>query len=295
MTRFNMFYRRGGSPRLTSPVRLAAIAGALSALIAVALSGCGGKTVAPKALVPLTLKSQAVGGNAVRALAPAAPTALAGAASTQDVEVTFTRALLVIRDVRFKLDDGIADGDSLGDDDLGEAAADGDSVDSDEGDGDGGGMVLFRGPFVVDLVAHQSAALDTELVPPGDYRRVQGHLRALHEGDPGAGGDLSFLVGSTVFLEGTIAGDGGGPFTYQARIDDEFQIRGQFTVAASTPATGFLTFDLSKWLVDREGRFLDPRIADNDQAIRSAIRHSIKVWMDRDHNGELDDADRGGE
>ena len=50
-----------------------------------------------------------------------------------------------------------------------------------------------------------------------------------------------------------------------------------------------MTFDVSKWLRDRDGHFLDPRDETNDLAIKSAIRHSIKVGMDDDHDGEMDD------
>ncbi|HKW50586.1 MAG TPA: hypothetical protein VJQ53_02540, partial [Candidatus Eisenbacteria bacterium] len=100
---------------------------------------------------------------------------------------------------------------------------------------------------------------------------------------------FDFLVGSTVYLTGTVDGEGGGPFTYQARIDNEFQIRGKFTVQTGTPATAFIVFDLSTWLRGRDGAFLDPRLPENDEAIRSAIRHSVKAGMDRDHDGEIDD------
>jgi hypothetical protein len=150
-------------------------------------------------------------------------------------------------------------------------------------------MIIFRGPFVIDLLSHASEELDTKMVPAGVYRRVQGHLRALHAGDGVATAELASMVGSTVWLEGTIGGEGGGPFSFLARIDNEFQIRGAFTVEAETPATGFITFDLSKWLQDRDGHFLDPRSAENLNAIKSAIRHSIKVCMDEDHDGEMDD------
>ncbi|HYR68453.1 MAG TPA: hypothetical protein VER77_01100, partial [Candidatus Dormibacteraeota bacterium] len=74
-----------------------------------------------------------------------------------------------------------------------------------------------------------------------------------------------------------------------ARIDNEFQIRGKFTVQADTPATAFIVFDVSQWLRGRDGAFLDPRVLENDRAIRSAIRHAIKVGMDKDHDGHIDD------
>jgi len=255
-------------------------------------TGCGKRISAPAKMVPLTLKTQATGSSMVRALR-AASLALADSDSSH-VDVTFTRALLVVRDVRFKSSLGDSEGEGpdneFENDSLGEAENDSldeaEGGDSLHGEQDG---VLFRGPFVLDLLSHHADVLDTKLVPPGLYEKVQGHLQALKEGDAAATPDLSFLIGSTIYLEGTIAGDGGGSFTYKARIDDEFVIHGDFTVQSDTPATAFLVFNLDGLLVDHEGRFLDPRDPANDQAIRSAIRHAIKIGEDRNHDGEVDD------
>lgn len=242
---------------------------ALLALVLV-LAGCGKRaTTAPAKLVTLTLKGGGTGVVSVTAL-KAGSLALAGSDAAH-LDVTFTRALLVVRDVRFKTSaESEGEHDST-DTDAGTlgvfafASADTGTVETEQ-EGDEG-MIVFRGPFVIDLLAHHAADLDAKLVPPGLYRRVQGHLQPLHSGDAAATPDLSFLIGSTAFLEGTISGEGGGPFTYKAWIDDEFQIGGAFTVQADTPATAFITFDLSRWLVDREGRFLDPRNPDTNRSI----------------------------
>ena len=249
--------------------------------------GCGKQSTAPSGLVPMTLEAGGTGASTVRALRTAG-LALSDTDTTH-VNVTFTRALLVVRDVRFKTSQ---DGDDENDttdvernDPVGHAEADSEQQDQHE---DG---IVFRGPFVIDLLSHHADSLDTKLVPPGLYERIQGHLQALHEGDAAATPNLAFLIGSTVDLEGTIAGNGGGPFTFKTRLDDEFQIRGAFTVQTGTPATAFLVFDPSRWLVDREGRFLDPRNPDNAQAIESAIRHAINFGADNDHDGEMDEVE----
>jgi len=255
--------------------------------ICLGATGCGRSVTAPGRLAPLTLEAGSTGANTVRALDAA--TLAVSDTDTTHVTVTFTRALLVVRDVRFLTsEEGEGENDSTeveGQDAarIGLAASDSEpSEDNEEG-------IVFRGPFVIDLLSHHADSLDTKLVPPGLYERIQGHLQALHEGDVAATPDLAFLIGSTVDLEGIISGDGGGPFTFKARIDDEFQIRGAFTVQSATPATAFLVFDLNRWLVDSEGRFLDPRNPDNAQAIESAIRHAIKFGTDNDHNGEMDE------
>src|SRR2546426_3050631 len=227
--------------------------GILIAVLLVA-AGCGGRVSAPAKMVPLTLKSEATGAATVRALR-AASLAVSDSDSSH-VDVTFTRALLVVRDVRFhsSLEDSEGDVEETeaDEDTLGDVEHETDSTDA----GEGG--IVFRGPFVVDLLSHHAGILDTKLVPPSLYNKAQRHLQALHEGDAAATPDLNFLIGSTVFLEGTISGEGGGAFTFQARIDDEFVIHSALTVASDTPATAFLVFDLDHMLVDREGRFLDP-------------------------------------
>jgi len=249
--------------------------------------GCGDKATNPTNPVPLTLAARGIGG-ASHHLAPSTlGVSSAAPAVAADVRVTYATALLVVRDVRFVLsesstDDGSGATDSMG---MGEPAG---AFDDDAG------QIRFDGPFVIDLLSGQAERLGTQMVMPGDYRRVQGHLRSLRSGDEDASTHAG-LVDYTVLLEGTIGGEGGGDFSYRARIDNEFQIRGSFAVEAETPATAFVAFDLSRWLTDGGGWFLDPRDAENDQAIKSAIRHSIKVGMDDDHDGEMDDQEMSGE
>ena len=276
----------------TRSLRVAALAAGVIALVA--LAGCGTEPTSPKQnLVPLTLAAQGASASSVRLPAPVASTP-PGTADEAPVEVTFTKALLVVRDVRFVLpdDDSPEDTTDTGGDPslLALGGADTDTIPDDDEDG---GQVRFHGPFVIDLLAHAAQELDTQLVPAGDYHRVQGHLQALHAGDKGATPDLASLVGSTVWIEGTIGGEGDGAFSFLTRIDTEFQIRGRFTVQADSPATGFITFDVSKWLRGRDGRFLDPRVEENANAIKIAIKHSVKVGMDDDHDGEMDDDLRG--
>jgi hypothetical protein len=251
------------------------VAGILGQLIVV---GCSKTSTSPVRPVPMALVAQRTGTASPRYVTAGAPSLLSGTAQGDTIPVTFTRALLVVRDVRFVFPDA-ADDDPADTLDVG----------SGENDGEGGGQARFRGPFVIDLLSGSAARLDTIMVLPGDYARVQGHLQALREGDEDAASHAD-LVGSTVWLEGTIEGDGGGPFSFLARIDNEFQIRGAFHVAEATMATAFVAFDLARWLEDRDGHFLDPRVAENEQAIKSAIRHGIKVGMDDDHDGEMDDA-----
>ena len=262
--------------------RLTLIGAAVMVGMVASLTGCGDKSTSPIRSVPLTLTAQGIGGSTARYLAPTGSPLTASSAATDTIPVTFTKALLVVRDVRLVFPEALDDSDGRTDS-LGAT----DSLDMGD-DEDVQGQVRFRGPFVIDLLSGHAARLDTLMVQPGDYARVQGHLQPLRQGDADAA-DFPGLVGSTVWIEGTIDGEGGGPFSFLARIDNEFQIRGRFNVAAETPATAFVSFDLTKWLSDSNGHFLDPRVPENEQAIKRAIRHSIKVGMDDDHDGSMDD------
>jgi len=269
-------------PRLAPAARLV-LAVALVALAA----GCGDKVTSPTQPVPLTLAARGIGGASQQFTGATTTLSAAAPAISAEIPVTYTTALLVVRDVRFVLSESM-EGDGGATDTLGM----GEMAGALEGDDDG--QVRFRGPFVIDLLSNHAERLDTQMVMPGDYRRVQGHLQSLRSGDEDAAAHEA-LVGYTVLLEGTIDGEGGGDFSYLARIDNEFQIRGSFTVEAETPATAFVAFDLSTWLTGRDGQFLDPRDVANDQAIKSAIRHSIKIGMDDDHDGEMDEQEMSGE
>jgi hypothetical protein len=276
------------------PVRLGRLAVSLLLipLALISIQGCGGSnTTGPARLVPLTLKAAGTGapGTGARAAALAGTFEPMLTATGDTIPVTFTSAYLVVRDVRFKIaDGGPTDTTGMGDESDTTGVGETDSTDDDAGEPDSAGMIRFNGPFAIDLLTSTSQTLDTEMVPPGVYRRVQGHLAALSGGTTVAD-SFPFLVGATVYLEGTVDGEGGGPFTYKARIDDEFMIRGAFTVDADTPATAFIVFDVSHWLVGPDGQFLDPRIPDNDKWIQWSIRHSIKACMDDNHDGEVDD------
>ena len=272
---------------------------ACAALCLIFAAGCGINK--PSSNVPLTLR--AGGAMAVRTA-----TSLTSIGTTMmgsgcdSVPVTYTKVLLVVRSVQFNLAENEADDDSAGDDDGGDhdivlhkgngvlGGDDGEDGDDDD-HGDHAVAVTFTGPFVVDLLTHTADSLDTQLVPPGNYRSTTGRISPLQAGDWNAP-QFEFLVGSTVYLQGTVNGEGGGEFTYKAAIEHRFKIKGNFTVSTGTPATAFLVFDTSQWLCGN-GRFLDPRDPANDAAIQQAIIRSIRVGMDDNHDGKCDDRTHG--
>ena len=278
----------------------------LCAALGIAFAPSCGKVNGPSKGVPMTLRAGGTGSSVNSMMAMG----IMHGSGCDSIPVTYSQVLLVVRDVRFRLaetepDDSMDVADDMddlnaGSDNLvasldGHGHGDGDG-DDDHGDGehhgDGDEQVVFKGPFVVDLLTHTADSLDTQLVQPGDYRSVKGHIAPLKTDDWNAN-DFTFLVGSTVFIQGTVTGDGGGAFTYQATIRHPFKIKGNFTVETATPATAFLVFDTTQWLCSSHGTFLDPRDPANDFAIRRAIIRSLKIGMDDNHDGRCNDRMHG--
>jgi hypothetical protein len=248
-------------------------------------AGCGHNMTGPRDRVPMTLRAVAAG-----------PGMAARSARAADDTVNYTQVLLVVREVRFRLADTTRSGEGEGGEDNIRPAAfthlAGDPMGGHEGDDDHIESVAFRGPFVVDLLAQSAESLDTELVPPGTYHSAQGSIGPLKASDWNAS-KFTFLIGSTVYLKGTVKGEGGGDFTYLAPISHTFTIPGPFVVQSNTPATAFLTFDTSRWLRSPTGAFLDPRDPANSAAIQQAIIQSIRAGMDDNHDGRCDDRTHG--
>ena len=296
---------------LTRPIRSVVLAAACLIVAA----GCGtdstkNSTGPGNGTVPMTLKAVGIGAASGSGSPLSSRSLGASFASTSDdtIPVTFTKALLVVHDVRFRMissgetDSTGGETDSTGTGENNPNARDdayamqmeghGWGHHGDDGDKDSVVTIRFVGPFVVDLLTQTADSLDTQMVEPGTYRNTAGHLRPLLADDWNAS-SFEYLIGGTVYLQGTVDGPGGDTFTYRARFYHVFKIKGEFVVETSTPATAFLTFDISQWLRGANGRFLDPRDGENGLPIRQAIIRSLRMGMDRNHNGRCDDGTHG--
>jgi hypothetical protein len=261
--------------RRVAPVFFAVLALGVGLVVA----GCGSDNATGPKMVPLNVKAE--GAGALTSPRAFISNMAAAAVADTDTMVTYTRALLSVRDIRFVMSD-VDEGD-----DTDTTGTPEDSTDFDS-DHENAGQIRYRGPFVIDLLAGGAQDLGTQMVPAGNYHHVMGHLQKLV-----GGGDLAntypALVGATVLLEGDIHGDGGGHFVFESRIDTEFIIHGSFQVAGDTPVTSFVVFDMSEFLRGNGGVFLDPRDPANENAIRVAIKHAVKTGIDADHDGEPDE------
>lgn len=155
----------------------------------------------------------------------------------------------------------------------------------------GGGDEVKIGPFGVSVSGsspiHQ--VFDTS-VPPGDYRELKVVIATVNAGEAGSDATLQALakLPASIAVDGTVAGTGGGDFTFTTTMELEQERNGTFTVKSGMSGTSNVTLDVdpSGWFVGPGGTSLDPRDPVNRGQILANIRASIRAFPDDDENGE---------
>jgi len=169
----------------------------------------------------------------------------------------------------------------------------------------GGGAEVKVGPFGISVSGsspiHQ--VFDTS-VPAGDYRELKLVVDTVNASEAGSDATLLALAGlhASIAVDGTVSGDGGGPFTFTTPMEVDQERNGTFTVGSGSAATSNVTLDVdpSGWFLAPDGSSLDPRDPVNRGQILANIRASIRAFPDDDENGEdeeeceCEDHDLGG-
>lgn len=157
-------------------------------------------------------------------------------------------------------------------------------------------------PIVLDLqVTSALQNIFVGILPDGSYRRIRFRVHRIEEEDlrnvpPAqrpvyddflAGDRHSIIAEGMVFSGGSAAGES---FVYRSRIDEEqeHEFAAALTLSGGSPATVTMTLDTGTWFADGSGGLLDPRIAENGNAIDDKIKASIDVFEDNDRNGRDD-------
>jgi hypothetical protein len=153
--------------------------------------------------------------------------------------------------------------------------------------------INFMGPFVVILNDTTPINLGDRFVPPGVYDGIEFKLHKLRTEDQSEHPIPDSLRTYSLVVTGNVkVGATWKPFVYKSDIDEEFKVKGQFTVTSQTSLVPFsLTFDLGTWFREGgqpSGLILDPTDPLNYDAIRHAIKSSIEGQT---HGGEDHDAD----
>lgn len=151
------------------------------------------------------------------------------------------------------------------------------------------------GPFLIDLplTAGVTPALSLD-VPPGTYEELE---LVLHTPDDDDAEDRAFLVANPGFrrisaiVEGTFNGQ---PFTYVTRARAKYELEFEPPITIG-PDGDRITVDVNvgAWFARRGGGLISPLEASMPGAARARveqnIRHTFRVFRDRDRDGRRDD------
>ena len=157
-------------------------------------------------------------------------------------------------------------------------------------------MERFRGPFIVELMNNTPTQIALDTIPPGKYDGIKFVLHKLHRRDVAANPLFpDSLIGYSVVVSGKVyyAGDTAAtPFVFKANINEEFKVRGDFTVEEGSNLVPYaLDFQMDSWFNGRT-RVLDPNNFWDRFVIRWNIKHAFKSLMrggrDWNHDGHPD-------
>ena len=208
-------------------------------------------------------------------------------APVESLEVS--QALIVLKDIHFL---GAPDSARLRD--SVECRFDADREDHDGWKRDS--TTHFKGPFIVALHDTTPVQIAVDTITPGQYSGLKFNIHKLRMSDVTRDPLLpDSLVGYSVVVAGSVKYPGGTwvPFLFKADIDEDFKVKGDFTVAEGQSVTPYvLKFDLGSWFRTANGRTLDPNDPADRHWIRYAIKASLKGRMaggrDHDHDGRPD-------
>jgi hypothetical protein len=200
-----------------------------------------------------------------------------------------SQALIVLKDIRF-----LAVPDSAHLRDSVECNGDADREDHDGWKKDS--TTHFKGPFIVALHDTTPVQIAVDTIKPGNYAGIKFNIHKLRKSDVMRDPLLpDSLMGYSVAVTGLVKYPGGSwvPFLFKADIDEDFKVKGDFTVAEGQSVTPYvLKFELSSWFRSPSGRTLDPNDPTDRRGIRYAIKASLKGRMaggrDHDHDGRPD-------
>jgi hypothetical protein len=207
-------------------------------------------------------------------------------AAVESLEVD--QALIVLKDIRF-----LAAPDSAHLRDSLQCGRDADFEDHDGWKKDS--TTHFKGPFIVALHDTTPVQIAVDTVKPGDYTGIKFNIHKLRKSDVTRNPLLpDTLVGYSVAVTGRVKyASGWSTFVFKADIDEDFKVKGDFTVAEGQTLTPYvLKFELGSWFQGPSSRTLDP----NDQMDRRWIRYAIKAALkgrvagghDHNHDGHPD-------
>jgi hypothetical protein len=214
------------------------------------LTGCGKDSLSSKT-GSLTLSIRAVSGSLSLPIA-LGRAGLPKAASPQAQQVAITTAKVVLGEIEIE-------------------NANGDSMDFE-----------FEKPLVVNLDLTGAATnLGTVSIPFGTYDELEYEVRKLRSSDGTVYNANPDLRGRSLYVRGYVNGDTSAVFIFKSALEaeQEQKFSPPLVVNENSPIVILvLSIDTTTWFSDGAGKFLDPRLAQNQEAIERNIKASIKAY-----------------
>ncbi len=148
-------------------------------------------------------------------------------------------------------------------------------------------------PLVVNLdLTGAPTNLGAVSIPFGTYEELEYEIAKLTPQDTAVYNANPDLQGYSIYVRGYVNGDTNAAFTYKSAIEveQEQEFSPPLVVNDSSPLVVLmLSIDTRMWFSTGGGTFLDPRDAQNQQAIARNIQASINAYQDNDNDGDDDD------
>jgi len=256
-------------------------------VLAVLIAGCTQDSSGPGASGNGTVQLTVSGGVDQGSVSLGKADGIAGTLATVD-SLEVTQALIVLKDIRF-----MAVPDTAHLRDSTECGRDADF--EDHGGWKADSATHFKGPYVISLRDTTPVQIAVDTIKPGDYAGIKFNIHKLRTMDVTRNPLLpDSLVGYSVAVTGRVKyASGWSTFAFKADIDEDFKVKGDFTVAEGQTLTPYvLKFDLGSWFVGPNSRTLDPNDPVDRRRIRIAIKAGLKGRVvgghDHNHDGRPD-------
>lgn len=141
----------------------------------------------------------------------------------------------------------------------------------------------FKGPFVVVLQDTTPVQIALDTIPPGQYTGIKFNIHRVRRSDLERDPQLpDSLLGYSVVVTGSVKYAAGAwvPFVFKTDINEDFKVRGDFTVAEGQTLTPYvLNLDIASWFRAPGGMILDPNGFFERHVIRFMIKGALKGRM----------------
>jgi hypothetical protein len=134
--------------------------------------------------------------------------------------------------------------------------------------------IKFKGPFFITIRSGEPVDIGVDSIPPGNYKGIKFKIHKIKKDT------LTFKKNRSVYVTGKVWEKGSTTpkrFEFSADINEEFKVKGNFTVNAGEKGIPYvLVFDLKTWFTKDDGTTLNPLDKNDANEIKKQIKKSLK-------------------